>query len=545
MSTMKMDDTSITEASTSSSTYQKHHSYVLSVDPSQNDKATGFRLRHMKRPHMRAFWMSNFCQRACHLLWFSLNPMLYVVQQSLGIEDRKIWESIIASLAGSFVSRLIAGFVCDKYGARLPFAALLVFSCIPTLCLGLVKTALELIIVRFFVGFAGGAFVMCHFWIESMFTHDNSGFVHGFTGGIGMVNGAANISIGAIAFPFFQYVTGSRELGWRLSFIVPCGYALFFAILTIYFSDDTPRGNYSKLKKENLVKPVSSMSSITSAIKDRNVWIFGIQYAFNFGVEIILYNTIVKDLQEKALLSEKNSIIVAGLSSASNQILRAFAGRLSDRIFIQGGLLARIRIQVLFVCLSGFFLFPYAMAQKSAAIVASLFAIMFFLSAAQGVTFSLVPLFGMEYGGCAIGMVGAIGNLGAVIFSVMFLYIDFNYALMIMGILIMLSGTLSSFILFPEDREGGVAMTCFNEEKIDSDEASNTCLGESIRDGWLVHFDSVCEICSFPLMSETAETLPICLVCKENEDTAEEDKVNVVENLKTETNLSDKSSGWV
>lgn len=26
---------------------------------------------------------------------------------------------------------------------------------------------------------------MCHFWIESMFTHDNSGFVHGFTGGIG------------------------------------------------------------------------------------------------------------------------------------------------------------------------------------------------------------------------------------------------------------------------------------------------------------------------------------------------------------------------
>lgn len=132
-------------------------------------------------------------------------------------------------------------------------------------------------------------------------------------------------------------MTGSRELGWRLSFIVPCGYALFFAILTIYFSDDTPRGNYSKLKKENLVKPVSSMSSITSAIKDRNVWIFGIQYAFNFGVEIILYNTIVKDLQEKALLSEKNSIIVAGLSSASNQILRAFAGRLSDRIFIQGG----------------------------------------------------------------------------------------------------------------------------------------------------------------------------------------------------------------
>lgn len=84
--------------------------------------------------------------------------MLYVVQQSLGIEDRKIWESIIASLAGSFVSRLIAGFVCDKYGARLPFAALLVFSCIPTLCLGLVKTALELIIVRFFVGFAGGKF---------------------------------------------------------------------------------------------------------------------------------------------------------------------------------------------------------------------------------------------------------------------------------------------------------------------------------------------------------------------------------------------------
>ena len=71
---------------------------------------------------------------------------------------------MIATFLGSLVTRLIAGPICDKYGARLPFAIFILATCLPTLSVAFISSSTEFIIVRFFLGIGGGAFVMCHFW---------------------------------------------------------------------------------------------------------------------------------------------------------------------------------------------------------------------------------------------------------------------------------------------------------------------------------------------------------------------------------------------
>lgn len=110
--------------------------------------------------------MSNVAHRAAVLLWFSVNPLILRIQESLGVDDTTIWLSIVSTLSGSLISRLVGGFVVDKYGARLPFAGILLLTCVPCLCLGIVQTGLELIVVRFFLGIAGGKFCFTAFrWV--------------------------------------------------------------------------------------------------------------------------------------------------------------------------------------------------------------------------------------------------------------------------------------------------------------------------------------------------------------------------------------------
>lgn len=178
----KNDDTPAVETTTyRSSIDSKHSSYILKVDPSQGDKATEVKIIKFNRPHMRAFWMANIAHRAACLLWFSINPLILKVQESLEVDEETIWLSIVSTLAGSLLTRLASGLVVDKYGPRLPFAGILLLACIPCLCLGLVQTGWELIVVRFFLGMGGGAFVCVHTWLELMFTEENSGFIHGFS----------------------------------------------------------------------------------------------------------------------------------------------------------------------------------------------------------------------------------------------------------------------------------------------------------------------------------------------------------------------------
>jgi hypothetical protein len=153
----------------------KYECYAIRVDQAQEDRAVEIALFSTARPHMRAFhfaWISFFM---AFFNWFAITPLLSEVQTSLRLSTREIWVSSIFGVAGSAVTRILMGPICDKYGARLAMSGTLFISAIPVMLTGLVNTGTGLCILRLFIGVAGSAFVTCQSWTSSMFTHEVSG----------------------------------------------------------------------------------------------------------------------------------------------------------------------------------------------------------------------------------------------------------------------------------------------------------------------------------------------------------------------------------
>jgi len=154
---------------------------------------------------MRAFhfsWIGSFLSFA---VWFSVVPLLPEIMETLSFTKQQVWSSTILALLGSMLLRCTLGPVCDTYGARGPMALILICSAIPMACLGLVNTLIGFYILRFFIGFAGGAFVINMCWCTHMFTKKVCGTVNGFAAGWGNVGmGVSILFTGSVLFPFLS-----------------------------------------------------------------------------------------------------------------------------------------------------------------------------------------------------------------------------------------------------------------------------------------------------------------------------------------------------
>ena len=149
--------------------------YDCRVDHEHGDRAEEIKLFSCRRPHMRGLhcvWISFFL---AFMIWFAVAPLLGEIQKDLGLSKKQIWSSSIASDATTIIMRIFIGPICDKFGARLPMAAILCVASIPCALTGLVNTAGGLITLRFFIGIAGSSFVMAQFWPTRMFTREVAG----------------------------------------------------------------------------------------------------------------------------------------------------------------------------------------------------------------------------------------------------------------------------------------------------------------------------------------------------------------------------------
>ena len=202
----------------SDSGWKKYASYDLEVDPDQDDKAREIKMCSSSRPHMvrarqfsapstndhgrqlivshyfgpalpcllqRGFHCSWFSFFIAFFIWFAIAPLLGEIRDDLGLTKKQIWTSSIAGVGSTIGVRFLLGPLCDKYGARVLFSAVLCFASIPTACTGLVENATQLYTLRAFIGVAGGSFVMCQYWTSMLFAKDVVGTANALVGGWG------------------------------------------------------------------------------------------------------------------------------------------------------------------------------------------------------------------------------------------------------------------------------------------------------------------------------------------------------------------------
>ena len=447
--------------------WKKYSTYKIEVDPDQDDKAKEILLCSFARPHMRAFhcaWWSFFI---AFFIWFAITPLLPSIRDDLGLTKKEIWTSSIAAVGTTILVRFLLGPLCDIYGPRVLFSIILCAASIPTACTGLINSAKDLVVVRSFIGIAGGTFVMSQYWPSRMFSKEVVGTANALVGGWGNLGaGITNLIIGAYLYPLFEMMIGDTEGAWRTICIVPAFFAFLTGVVVYFISDDSPKGNYHELKEHKVFNKTHSatvFSSFSRASMNRNSWLLFIQYACSFGVELTMNNAAALYFRDEFGLSKEASGSIASIFGWMNLFARGLGGFVSDSWNYHWGLRGRIWIQTLCMLAEGVLVLIFSNTSSLAASVATLVFFSLFVQAAEGTCYAIVPYVDPLHMGSVCGIVGAGGNVGAVVFGLGFRELNYSKAFGIMGCSILGSSLLSIFISI----EGHAGMFGGKDQRVD------------------------------------------------------------------------------
>mmetsp|Transcript_25176 Transcript_25176/g.58971 ORF Transcript_25176/g.58971 Transcript_25176/m.58971 type:complete len:483 (+) Transcript_25176:319-1767(+) len=425
--------------------WKKFDKYYIDVDPDQDDKATTIKLMSFARPHMRAFHCSWWGFFIAFFIWFAIAPLLSEIRDDLGLTKQQVWTSSIVGVAGTIFMRFILGPACDKWGARIPMAAILCFASIPTALTGTIQSSTSLIILRLFIGSAGGTFVMCQYWSSRMFCKEVVGTSNALVGGWGNLGGGVTqIVMGTGLFPLFKIIfDGDSTKAWRWVSVVPAVVAFGTGVMIYFVSDDSPKGNYSELKKQGQMADISAAASFRQGALNFNTWILFIQYACCFGVELTMNNAAALYFKDQFGQTTETAAAIASIFGFMNLFARGLGGFLSDTGNKHMGMKGRIIAQTFCLVMEGALVLVFAQTQSLGAAIAVMVFFSLFVQAAEGTSYGIVPYIDPPATGSISGIVGAGGNTGAVCFGLGFRNLEYKTAFILMGCSIFGSAVLS------------------------------------------------------------------------------------------------------
>lgn len=431
-----------------------YQEYFVKVDPAQDDRSLEIKLCSFKRPHMRAFHYAWWGFFIAFFIWFSIAPLLSEVKISLGLTKQEIWTSSICGVFGTIFMRFLLGPVCDKYGPRIPFGAVLCFASVPTALTGLTNTATGLAVIRFFIGLAGSTFVTCQYWSSRMFAKEVVGTANALTAGWGNLGGGVTqLVMGSVLFPLFKMLfqddENPAEKAWRTVCIVPAVVAFASGVMIYTTSDDCPKGNYIDMKKKGMMAEVSATNSFRSASFNLNTWLLFIQYACCFGVELTMNNAAALFFKEEFDLTTETAAAIASIFGWMNLFARGLGGFFSDKLNKKMGMRGRLWAQTVCLLCEGVMVLIFANTGNLAGSIVVLVFFSLFVQAAEGTSYGIVPYVDPPNTGSIAGIIGAGGNTGAVCFGIGFRQLDYKEAFVVMGSTIICSSALSLGIFLP------------------------------------------------------------------------------------------------
>lgn len=403
------------------------------MEASAGGKASKINLLDFKSVPMRTFHITWFTFFLCFFGWFGIAPLMPVVREDLHLTSAQIGNIIIGSVAITIFARLLFGWLCDRIGPRLSYTILLLLSSIPLMCIGLSDTYETFLLFRLAIGITGASFVITQYHTTAMFAPNVVGTANATAAGWGNMGGGITLMVMPFVFAAFTAVGYLAAEAWRLSMIVP-GAALFvMAFVYYFFTSDSPDGNKTRLRVSSEThKPKQSLAAVC---KDYRVWILFLAYGACFGIEITIDNIATLYFVDTFDLSIQKAGIIAGLFGMMNLFARALGGIFADRAGKKFGLKGRILVLACFLLLEGIGILVFASADTLAWAVATMLLFALFLKMANGATYAVVPFINSRSVGIISGIVGAGGNVGAVLAGFLFAsqMQSYQHSFMIMG----------------------------------------------------------------------------------------------------------------
>lgn len=386
-------------------------------------KATKINLLDFKSVQMRTFhitWLTFFL---CFFGWFGIAPLMPVIREDLNLTKSQIGNIIIASVAITIFARLLFGWLCDKIGPRISYTILLLVGSIPVMLIGFSNSYESFMLFRLAIGVIGASFVITQYHTSVMFAPNVVGTANATAAGWGNMGGGVTLMVMPLVFAAFVAAGYLSEEAWRYSMVIP-GIALFVMGLVYYFgTQDTPQGNLIDLRKsdpEFKAKGADSKGSFLSACKDYRVWVLFLAYGACFGIEITIDNIATLYFVDNFHLGLKEAGIIAGTFGMMNIFARALGGIFGDKAGKKFGLKGRILILGAFLMLEGLGIMLFSTMDSLPWAIASMLLFALFLKMSNGATYSVVPFINQRAMGAVSGIVGAGGNVGAVLAGFLF-----------------------------------------------------------------------------------------------------------------------------
>jgi MFS transporter, NNP family, nitrate/nitrite transporter len=411
-------------------------------------KATKINLLDFKSVPMRTFHITWITFFLCFFGWFGIAPLMPIVREDLGLTKGQIGNIIIASVAITIFARLFFGWLCDRIGPRLSYTILLLVGSIPVIFIGFSNSYESFLLFRLAIGVIGASFVITQYHTSVMFAPNVVGTANATAAGWGNMGGGATLMLMPLVFAAFVGMGYLNEEAWKYSMVIP-GVALFLmGIVYYFFTQDTPEGNISDLRKTNpeyKAKAKDSQGSFLSACRDYRVWVLFLAYGACFGIEITIDNIATLYFVDYFHLGLKEAGIIAGTFGMMNIFARALGGIFGDKAGKKWGLKGRIMILGVFLLLEGLGIMLFSTMDVLVWAIVTMLVFALFLKMSNGATYSVVPFINQKAIGAVSGIVGAGGNVGAVLAGFLFTSetISYRESLFTIGIAVMLVAFVS------------------------------------------------------------------------------------------------------
>jgi NNP family nitrate/nitrite transporter-like MFS transporter len=231
----------------------------------------------------------------------------------------------------------------------------------------------------------------------------------------------------------------SKSDSWRYAMIFPGFMLLVMAWLYWKYTKDTPAGNFDELpqtengKKEN---------TFLLAAKDYRTWILTVAYAACFGVEITVDNFAASYFHD----DYKATLIMAGLLASIfgwiNIFARALGGIVSDKVGKRYGFNGKVSLLAALLLLEGVGIMCFSTAGGIVMAITMMFFFGLCLKMANGATYSIVPFVNQKAVGSVAGIVGAGGNVGAMLIGFLFKSMPYSTAFLYLGGVVFVTGVV-------------------------------------------------------------------------------------------------------
>lgn len=368
-------------------------------------------------------WLTFFC---CFFGWFGVAPLMPIVREQLHLTKGQVGNITIASVSATVLARLVIGRLCDTLGPRLSYTLLLVIGAIPVMCIGLSHSYESFLLFRFVIGIIGASFVITQFHTSVMFAPNVVGTANAVAGGWGNLGGGVtNLVMPLIAAAFVSLGYVDKANSWRYAMIVPGVLLLVMAFVYYRYTKDTPGGNFSEIQRRTKEK---KKGGFLMALKDYRTWILAVAYAACFGIEITVDNVAATYFVDNFKATVIMAGALAGIFGFMNLFARALGGIFSDRAGKAYGLRGKGLLLAVFLLLEGAGIVLFAKAGSLPAAIAAMLVFALFLKMANGCTYSIVPFINKEAIGSVAGIVGAGGNIGAMLVGFLFKSKNMTYA---------------------------------------------------------------------------------------------------------------------